>query len=112
METKNLGLVKSIFRQSTPPDRTDVYWYDTINNIIKIYSNDTLKWIPNDHQFVGALTDNTPTSAEISSVIGLTASDAGRGFKASIKDSSGSSLIYQIESDGTDWFYSVMTKAL
>lgn len=59
-----------------------------------------------------ALTDNTPTAAEITAAIGKTPSQAGKGYKVSLKDTSGSGLIYFVESDGTDWFYVKFTKAI
>ena len=45
METKNLGLVKSVFVQSTSPVRVDVWWYDTINGVIKYYDIETASWV-------------------------------------------------------------------
>jgi hypothetical protein len=44
METKNLGLVKAIFTQSASPIRTDVWWYDTINSILKYWDVGSLTW--------------------------------------------------------------------
>ena len=44
METKNLGLVKSIFVQSTSPVRTDVWWYDTVNSLLKYWDVGLLEW--------------------------------------------------------------------
>jgi hypothetical protein len=44
METKNLGLVKAMFVQPTSPVRTDVWWYDTINAILKYWDAGTLQW--------------------------------------------------------------------
>ena len=62
-------------------------------------------------QYTGSLTDVTPTSSEITSIVG-SASTKGAGFKAVIKDSNGTGLLYIVESDGTYWYYTVMTKAL
>ena len=62
-------------------------------------------------QYTGSLTDVTPTSSEITSIVG-SASTNGAGFKAVIKDSNGTGLLYIVESDGTYWYYTVMTKAL
>jgi len=59
----------------------------------------------------GALTDGAPTDAEIDSITGTTPAVAGAGWKCTIKDTGGTALIYLVESDGSDWFYSVMTKA-
>jgi hypothetical protein len=111
-ETKNLGLVKGIFSQSTPPVRTDVLWFDTVNILLKAYDTVALKWLPHNIQLSGVLTDSNPSAAEIDAIIGLTAANAGAGFKVTIKDTSGTGLLYIIESDGSDWFYVQMTKAL
>ena len=112
METKNLGLVKGLFSQSSEPDRTDVLWYDTINNVLKYYNAITLKWCPWLLQLSGALTDGAPTSGEIDAVVGMSAVVAGAGYKLTIKDTSGTELLYIVESDGTNWFYIPMVKAL
>jgi hypothetical protein len=111
-ETKNLGIVKSIFRQSTQPVRTDVLWYDTVNSVLKIYDFVALKWLPKVTQLSGSLTDGAPTSAEINAIVGLTAINAGVGYKCTIKDTNGTELLYMVESDGVDWYYVSMIKAL
>ena len=63
-------------------------------------------------QITAALTDNTPTDAEIDTATGLTPSTAGSGWQCTIKDNNGSGLLYKVESDGTDWYYIALTKAL
>lgn len=63
-------------------------------------------------QLSGSLTDGTPTAAEITAIVGVSASVAGAGFQVTIKDSDGTGLLYKVESDGTDWYYTAMTKAL
>jgi hypothetical protein len=62
-------------------------------------------------QLSGSLTDGTPTAAEITAIVGVSASVAGAGFQVTIKDSDGTGLLYKVESDGTNWFYLVMTQA-
>lgn len=62
-------------------------------------------------QLSGSLTDGTPTAAEITSIVGVSAATAGAGFQVTIKDSDGTGLLYKVESDGTNWFYVVMTQA-
>ena len=62
-------------------------------------------------QISAALTDGTPTDTEIDTATGTTPSVAGSGYHRVIKDSNGTGLLYYIESDGTSWFYLVMTKA-
>jgi hypothetical protein len=62
-------------------------------------------------QLVGSLTDGMPTAAEINAIVG-TASDKKAGYQVTIKDSDGTGLLYKVESDGTDWYYIILTKAL
>lgn len=63
-------------------------------------------------ELTGSLTDGAPTDAEIDAIIGNTPAGVGAGYKVSILDSNGSGLIYLIESDGTNWQYVAMTKAI
>lgn len=63
-------------------------------------------------QIQASLTDGTPTTAQITSAVGESPSDVRAGYQATIKDTDGTGLLYKIESDGTDWFYTVMTKSL
>lgn len=60
---------------------------------------------------IAALTDDTPTDAEIDAATGLTPATAGPGYMTLISDSDGSGLLYRIFSDGTDWYYEALTKA-
>lgn len=94
---------------------------DGVENKYGIYENFGDNYFANDIQTDGkiiqaqitaAVTDNTPTDAEIDAATGLTPATAGAGWQCTIKDSNGTGLLYRIESDGTDWFYTVMTKAL
>lgn len=62
-------------------------------------------------QLEGALTDNTPTDSEIDAVTGTTPGAVGAGWVVTIKDNTNSALLYRVESDGTNWYYQVMTKA-
>ena len=59
-----------------------------------------------------SLTDGAPTDAQIDSATGTTPATAGEGRQYIIEDSDGSGLIYIIISDGTNWQYTAMTKAL
>lgn len=64
-------------------------------------------------QITAALTDGTPTDAEIDTATGLTGATAGAGYQCTIKDNSGTGLIYRVECDGANWYYQAgMTKAL
>ena len=113
METKNLGLVKSIFVQSTSPVRTDVWWYDTLHNVLKYWDVASSRWTNAINPILLAnVTDDIPTAAEITLAVGMTAAVAGAGYRRTIKDTSGSGLLYIVESDGTDWFFIPYTKAV
>lgn len=57
-----------------------------------------------DSYFTGALTDGAPTSAEVVAILG-TAASRGAGYKAVIKDTAGTSLVYTITCDGTSYYY-------
>lgn len=63
-------------------------------------------------QFAGALTDGAPTASEIEAITGVNAATAGAGYKTTIKDNAGTGLVYLIRSDGTDYYYLALTKAL
>jgi hypothetical protein len=63
-------------------------------------------------QVDAALTDNTPTDAQITSALGMTAAVAGKNYTRIIKDTSGSGLIYLCISDGTSWMYIKFTIAV
>jgi hypothetical protein len=62
-------------------------------------------------QLTGSLTDGAPSDAEIDTVTGTTPAAVGAGWQVTIKDNDGTGLLYRIESDGTNWFYMVMTQA-
>lgn len=62
-------------------------------------------------QLPGSLTDGAPTDAEIDAIILTTPASFGKGI-FTIKDTTGTKLLYKIESDGTDWYYIAMSKAL
>ncbi len=57
-----------------------------------------------DSYFVAALADSAPTAAQIIGVLG-TAASRGAGYKAVIKDSTGSTNVYFISCDGTSYYY-------
>ena len=63
-------------------------------------------------QLSASLTDGAPTDTEIDTATGTTPATVGAGWSVTIKDSDGTGLTYRIESDGTDWMYTVMTKAI
>jgi hypothetical protein len=63
------------------------------------------------NQLTGSLTDGAPSDAEIDTVTGTTPAAVGAGWQVTIKDNDGTGLLYRIESDGTNWFYMVMTQA-
>ena len=78
----------------------------TINAVLNVTGNLTVV------QLSGSLTDGAPTNAQIVAIIGKTAAQAGAGYTVTIKDTDGTSLLYRVESDGTNWFYHVTVKAL
>lgn len=57
----------------------------------------------------GSLTDNVPTTAEINAITFDSPVNAGAGYQVTIKDTDGSGLLYRVESDGTNWYYSPTT---
>jgi hypothetical protein len=64
-----------------------------------------------DSYFTGSLTDGIPTDAEIDAILGTPAT-VGSGYKAVIKDSDGTGLIYAVFSDGSGWYWNITTLAL
>ena len=74
-------------------------------------------WDSDAHLSVAHLTQDvatsamsaTPTDAEIDTATGLTPSTAGGGWSTIIRDTG--TKTWRIVSDGTDWFFSEMTKA-
>lgn len=60
--------------------------------------------------YTGNLTDDTPTAAEITAIIGTPASK-GSGFRAVIKDANGSGLLYLVISYTTSWGFTKLTTA-
>ena len=57
------------------------------------------------------LTDNTPSDADITAALGMTAVVAGKNYTRIIKDTNGSGLVYLVISDGTVWQYIKLTIA-
>jgi hypothetical protein len=103
---------------------------NTLNDIRIVTNSDTLNfswwsgsaWVAKfkitptgqliQSMLTGSLTDGTPTAAEINSITSLTPATAGRGYRLYILDSDGTGLVYEIVSDGSNWQYSVKTKAI
>lgn len=113
METENLGLVKAIFRQSTQPVRTDILWYDTQSNELKVYNYTAQVWQPlHPSLIIAPVTESAPTEEEIETAVGLTAAQAGAGYHTLIQDSDENELVYWVESDGEYWNYITMERAV
>ena len=100
---------------------SNVYISDKLTVSDSTDAGDRLKvgdnWVLTDStltltQLSGSLTDGTPTDAEIDATTGTTPAGVGAGWQTTIKDSDGTGLLYKVESDGTDWFYIAMIKAL
>ena len=53
---------------------------------------------------------NPPISAELDAEFGTPAT-VGAGFSAFIDDNGAGTNVYQVVSDGTNWWYSAFTKA-
>ena len=114
MATKNLGLVKAIFRQSSSPSRTDVLWYDTEANVLKYYDTTTLSWKPIIGRSQKMVEGNTvvsgsPSQHEIYMAIGMSPSEMGVGYRFIFK---GDGDVYLVTSDGLNYHYVLMTKAV
>jgi hypothetical protein len=119
----NRGFINALNQGSLANDTTKspFYWYQNADpalsriylNAGNIYTSGSLHIVSTikQTQLTCALTDDTPTAVEIVSCAG-SAAMAGAGTQRTIKDSSGSGKLYRIESDGTDWYYVVTTKAL
>lgn len=60
----------------------------------------------------GSLTDGAPTDAEIEAALGITAEQAGEGYAAYIKDTTGAGNIFFVITDGTNWWYNVLSPTL
>jgi hypothetical protein len=95
---------------SSGTDTTEVFNQTStgINQVFRKNSVTVYRLDGNGHilsaQISAALTDNTPTDAEIDTATGLTPSTAGAGYQVTIKDNNGTGLLYKVESDGTDWY--------
>lgn len=59
-----------------------------------------------------SLTDGAPTYVEINAALSTNPATAGSGARYLIKDSDGTALMYVVWSDGSDWWYEALTKAL
>ena len=62
--------------------------------------------------FSGALTDGAPTEAELTTAIGATPAELGDGWQGYVADTDGTTLTYQVFSDGTAFHYIALTAAL
>ena len=58
-----------------------------------------------------SLTDDALTTTEINAATGKTASGVGAGWTTYIKDTDGTSKIYQVVSDGINWYFFTATQA-
>jgi len=85
---------------------------NTFSKISTFYADSSVvTFIDNILYRSGSITDGTPTATELNNIIGLTAVLAKNGYRVRIVDSDGSGLIYEVWSDGTNWWYRVLTKA-
>ena len=56
-------------------------------------------------------TSNPPTDAELDTAFGTPAT-VGDGFMAVLDDNGAGSNVYLVVSDGTNWWYATLTKAV
>ena len=54
---------------------------------------------------------NPPTDAELDALFG-TPAEVGQEFSTLIDDASGNTDVYRVHSNGTSWWYDVLTKAV
>jgi hypothetical protein len=83
-------------------DITDIYCSKSSTAIINAKATKTTL-------LSGALT-NPPTAAELISLIGVCAT-LGSGYEVNVYDSA-NAIMYNVNTDGTDWFYVAKTKAV
>jgi hypothetical protein len=122
----------NIFKGSTPSNDADILCGETSILPLSIYIKDniyetgtTRNVYPNcvgcgtvlfrdeTRYFSGSLTDGAPTNTEVNAIVGTSAANMGNGFKAVIKDTTGTALTYTFISDGTSWILQgVPVKAL
>ena len=76
---------------------------------------DTLTQLANDGTILirvsTANTSNPPTDAELDGELGTPAA-VGAGFMALLNDNGGGANVYLVLSDGTNWWYEALTKAV
>jgi len=87
--------------------------YDSTKHEFRAYVNSG--WVAlggGGATYSAALTDGTPTDAQIDSATGTTPAAVGAGWQCTILDTDGSALIYLIVSDGANWQYSALTIAV
>jgi hypothetical protein len=100
------GYTNSIF------DYSSIIEFPFITTPFLAFTNLGRLTIIDNRLLTGALTDGTPTDAQIDAIIGVSPSVAGIGYSCRIYDTDGTNLIYLVRSDGTNWQYLVMIKAL
>lgn len=66
----------------------------------------------NTKQAVTNVNDTTPTAAEITTAMGVTPANAGRGFIGTIDDADGDTNGYLVWSSDASWYWLKGTKAL
>ena len=85
---------------------------DVLVNETAIAANGAAIGTLNPTQYSGALTDGAPTDAELDAAIGSTPAAVGAGWRTTVIDTDGTALVYDVVSDGTNWWYTAMTKAV
>jgi hypothetical protein len=100
------GYTNSLFDYSTEIE------FGYITAPFQAYTHLGRATIIDNRLLTGALTDGAPTDAQIDAVIGVTPAVAGIGYSCRIFDTNGTGLTYLVRSDGTNWIYTALAKAL
>lgn len=114
--SSNLLIINSIDRDSLTRERTHSLIYGVQNadsslQTLNLNANVTPLLLTLT-TITDTLTDGTPTDAELTAAIGMTATVAGKGASFVVIDADGSKDVYDVISNGTEYWYVKRTKAL
>lgn len=88
----------------TPPNTQDAQLAQWLQELYNYLAN-------NIYYYSDGSVSNPPTKAELTSLFGEP-NRVGAQFSALLNNGGASSDVYLIASDGTDWYYTALTKAL
>lgn len=114
--SSNLFVVNSIDRDTLPKDITHSIIYGVQNadnslQTLNLNANVTPLLLTLT-TITDTLTDGAPTDTELTAAIGMTATVAGKGASFVVIDADGSKDVYDVISNGTEYWYVKRTKAL